>query len=123
MADPSDSSSVAPAVPGPTDDIGGGRRVARRFEVALAASERSGPFEVEWTTTDLSVTGLSIRDSFSRPVGTRVHLQLQLDDGLPPLPVTAEVIGAFDDAGGVRVHFVELSEDGRLRIRAALTAG
>lgn len=94
--------------------------MARRFEVALSASERSGPFEVVWTTTDLSVTGLSIRDSFSRPVGTRVHLQLELEDGHPPLPVTAEVIGAYDEAGGVRVHFVELPEAGRLRIRDAL---
>ncbi|HLT29953.1 MAG TPA: PilZ domain-containing protein [Myxococcaceae bacterium] len=118
MADPSNTSPAAGL--GPTDDVGGGRRVARRFEVALSASERSGPFEVVWTTTDLSVTGLSIRDSFSRPVGTRVHLQLELEDGHPPLPVTAEVIGAYDEAGGVRVHFVELPEAGRLRIRDAL---
>lgn len=113
-----------PTVPetasGPTDVLEGGRRIARRFEVALAASERSGPFEVEWTTTDLSATGLSMRDSFSRPVGTVVQLQLALNDGHPPLPVSAEVVGPFDDAGGVRVRFVELSDEGRERIRAAV---
>jgi hypothetical protein len=120
MVDSSDSSA---AVLEPSEELGDGRRVARRFEVALSASERSGPFEVVWTTTDLSVTGLSIRDSFSRPLGTRVHLQLELNDGGDPLPVTAEVIGAFDEAGGVRVHFVELSEKGRARIREALISG
>lgn len=99
------------------------RRETRRFEVALSASERSGPFEVVWTTTDLSTRGLSMRESFSRPVGTHVHLALDLADGEDPLDVEAEVVGPFDLNGGIRVSFGSLTDADRARIEAALDGG
>lgn len=97
------------------------RRQAHRFQVALAASERTGPFEVVWTTTDLSISGLSMRESFSRPVGTVVHLALDLADGEDPLEVEAEVVGPYDLDGGIRVSFVSLTDADRARIEAALS--
>jgi len=104
-----------------TDAGDANRREARRFEVALSASERSGPFEVVWTTTDLSTRGLSMRESFSRPVGTHVQLALDLADGEDPLEVEAEVVGPYDVHGGIRVSFVSLGDADRARIEAALT--
>lgn len=106
----------------PTDDEVTNRRQARRFEVALAASERTGPFEVVWTTSDLSTLGLSMRESFSRPVGTHVSLALELGDGEDPLEVHAEVVGPYDLNGGIRVAFESLTDEDRARIEAALSS-
>jgi hypothetical protein len=96
------------------------RRTRPRVSVALSAEERIPGMQVVWTTTDLSVAGLSMRDSFSRPAGTRLRLKLHLEDGQSPLQVTGEVVGSFDEEGGMRVRFISLPAEGAARIHSLL---
>jgi hypothetical protein len=96
------------------------RRAAPRVSVALGVEEKVPGMQLLWTSTDLSSTGMSIRDSFSRPVGTRLTLQLDLMDGQRPLPVKCEVVDTYGEEGGVRVRFLELSEQDTQRIERAL---
>jgi hypothetical protein len=119
-----DDASEAPTDPGSSTEhplgITSERRAAPRFQVALSAEERGPGMQLFWTTTDLSTSGLSMRDSFSRKPGTRLQLELHLGDGRRPLSVQAEVVGPFDAQGGVRVRFLTLTPAEAVRIEQAL---
>ena len=119
MSQPSNDPEKGTSLQSP-EGVTSDRRQAPRFTVRLSAEERAGPMQLLWSTTDLSITGLSMRDSFSRPVGTRLRLELHLGDATQPLPVLTEVVGPYGDEGGVRVRFVELPEASRERIEHAL---
>ncbi len=84
----------------------GERRATPRLQVELECEERTGDSRLFRITTDLSTFGLATRQGGTHPVGTFLHLTLHLPDGLgEPLELEAEVLGAFDAFGGMRLAF------------------
>ncbi len=85
------------------------RRATRRVAVALdlEAHTTSGEAFAQ-RTNDLSTFGLSIRSGPTPKKGSPVSLRLFLPDHPDaPLQLTAVVVSAFDEQGGMRVRFVD----------------
>ena len=80
----------------------GQRRVADRFRlprarVAVPIQLRIGDgsqarFSARLATRDLSVSGAFLESSYFLPVGTRLSVSFQLDDGSPEVKASAEIV-------------------------------
>lgn len=93
------------------------RRATDRVEVALDCVERVGTQRYFRITHDLSTFGLSTSTGPAHPMGTRVHLALNLPDcGEDPVFVEAEVVGVHAETGGMRLAFRSPSVDAAKRI-------
>jgi hypothetical protein len=121
---PVEGTEVAPgSPPGGVERRGRDRRAGPRVQVALECEEWMGASRVVWTTHDVSTFGLSLRDCFSRPAGSRVWLSLHLPDDEPqPLLLEGRVLGPCSAEGGLRVRFVNPPLPGLRRLHAYLRA-
>ena len=74
-------------------------------------------------TSDLSTFGMSTRQGHTPKNGTRLTLSLFLpDEPLAPLKLEAEVLGPYDNAGGMRLKFKNPSVESIKRIHRYLSA-
>ncbi len=96
------------------------RRASPRVQVELDCEERCGSSRYFRITTDLSTFGLATRQGYRHRVGTRLELLLYLPDGEPPLSLSAEVVGAYDERGGMRLAFRNPSREAVRRIHRFL---
>lgn len=82
------------------------RRATPRMHVMLACEQRIGDVRLKHYTIDISTFGLSLRDGPTPKRGTRLTLSLLLPD-LPakPLKMRVEVLGSYDERGGMRLRF------------------
>jgi CheY-like chemotaxis protein len=78
------------------------KRRFMRVSVHRNVSIESGEHRVTGTTLDLSLTGVLARASSVMPVGSAVHLNLELTPGMPPLRVAARVVRVSDNCMGLR---------------------
>jgi hypothetical protein len=93
------------------------RRVAQRMAVAVECEERLGPTRYVRLTSDLSPFGLSTRQGYAHPVGTRLRLALYLpDQPRQPIHLKGEVVGVLGQSAGVRIAFRNPSGDAVRRI-------
>jgi hypothetical protein len=84
------------------------RRATPRVAVGITIETEDAGTRVMAQTYDLSTFGLSVRAGQTPPKGHIVHLRLFLpDDVKSPLELKAEVLGSFDEDGGVRMRFVK----------------
>lgn len=96
------------------------RRASPRVQVELDCEERCGSSRYFRITTDLSTFGLATRQGYRHEVGTRLKLLLYLPDGAPPLALSAEVVGPYDERGGMRLAFRNMSREAVRRIHQFL---
>ncbi len=97
------------------------RRATARVKVEVECEERHGNSRYYRITEDLSPFGLSTRQGLTRSVGTRVQLALFLpDDREQPVLVEAEVVGALNAVGGMRLAFRKPSVQAVRRIHRFL---
>jgi|CXWL01.1.fsa_nt_gi hypothetical protein len=82
------------------------RRATPRMHVMLACEQRIGDVRLRHYTTDISTFGLSLRDGPTPKRGSRLTLSLLLPD-LPgkPLKMRVQVLGSYDERGGMRLRF------------------
>ena len=98
------------------------RRATPRVSVELECEERSSASRYVRLTSDLSTFGMSTRQGHTPAVGTRLTLSLFLpDEPMAPLKMDAEVLGAFDGAGGMRLKFRNPSVESIKRIHRYLS--
>lgn len=84
------------------------RRATPRLKAAVALETRAGSTSRRYVTHDLSTFGLSIASGPTPRKGARLTLKLFLPDKPDePVELDAQVLGAFNDAGGLRLKFVE----------------
>jgi hypothetical protein len=84
------------------------RRATPRVAVGITLETEEAGTRVMAQTYDLSTFGLSIRSGYTPPKGKVMSLRLFLPDDLAaPLQLKAEVLGPFDEEGGVRMRFVK----------------
>jgi hypothetical protein len=85
------------------------RRATRRVSVSLGLeSSTTGGEAFAQRTHDLSTFGLSVKQGPTPKKGSLVSLRVFLpDEPEAPLELTAVVVGSFDQAGGMRVRFVD----------------
>jgi hypothetical protein len=99
------------------------RRATPRVSVELECEESHGGSRYVRLTTDLSTFGMSTRHGPTPLEGTRLNLRLFLpDEPMAPLKLEAEVLGRFDEQGGMRVKFHRPSLDAVRRIHRFLVA-
>lgn len=97
------------------------RRATPRVAVELECEERLGRSRYVRLTTDLSPFGLSTRQGYSHPLGTKLHLALFLpDDPSHPVRLRGEVVGLFPDNAGIRIAFRHPSQEAVRRINKYL---
>jgi hypothetical protein len=83
------------------------RRATPRVAVGITIETEHQGTRVMAQTYDLSTFGLSVRGGQTPAKGRIVAVRLFLpDDPMTPLELRAEVLGPFDDEGGVRMKFV-----------------
>lgn len=93
------------------------RRATPRVAVGVTIETEDQGTRVMAQTYDLSTFGLSVRGGQTPAKGRVVALRLFLpDDPKAPLELRAEVLGPFDDEGGVRMKFVRPPIDAVKRI-------
>ncbi|GMU61914.1 MAG: PilZ domain-containing protein [Myxococcales bacterium] len=93
------------------------RRATPRVAVGITLETEDAGTRVMAQTYDLSTFGLSIRAGQTPARGKVVSLRLFLPDDLDaPLQLKAEVLGPFDEDGGVRMRFVKPDIDAVRRI-------
>jgi uncharacterized protein (TIGR02266 family) len=98
------------------------RRRWERVPVRLWAESTDGEATYFNQAADLSVGGIYFASAVPHPVGTVVGLKLDLPGG-EPLECRGVVANAKGgDAGGMGVRFVDLGDDARARIEAAVAA-
>jgi hypothetical protein len=98
------------------------RRATPRFAVEVECEERIGPSRYFRITSDLSTFGLSTRHGWPHDVGTRLQLLIYLPDGNDrPVEVEAEVVGHFNEFGGMRLAFRNPQVDVLRRIHRYLS--
>jgi uncharacterized protein (TIGR02266 family) len=100
---------------------GSEQRHAPRLDVALEVSHDSDSNFYLGLTENISEGGVFIATVHIKPVGSRLHLDIALDDGLEPLRITGEVRWSREcSPHGIGVRFLDLSKTDKLRIRAFL---
>lgn len=87
----------------------------------LSIADRSGTrFKARLRSRDLSVSGAFLESSYYLPVGTRLEVCFQLDEGIPPLCAVAEVVRhegeSREGPGGFALQFVEFKGDSRVTV-------
>lgn len=98
------------------------RRATPRVAVELECEERTDDSRYVRMTSDLSTFGMSTRQGHTPPVGTRLTLSLFLpDEPIAPLKLDAEVLGAYDENGGMRLRFKNPSVESVKRIHRYLS--
>jgi hypothetical protein len=99
------------------------RRATPRVPVELECEESHGDSRYVRLTTDLSTFGMSTKHGPTPVEGSRMVLKLFLpDEPIAPLKLEAEVLGSYDDKGGMRLKFVKPSLDAVRRIHRFLVA-
>lgn len=90
----------------PRDRNGRERRATPRMQVMLACEQRIGDVRLKHYTTDVSTFGLSLKDGPTPKKGTQLTLSLLLPD-MPakPLRMRVQVLGSYDERGGMRLKF------------------
>ncbi len=97
------------------------RRATPRVTVELEVEEQQGDSRYVRVTHDLSTFGMSTRLGHTPPTGARLNLSLFLpDEPLAPLKLEAEVLGPYDDKGGMRLRFRQPSLEAVRRIHKYL---
>jgi hypothetical protein len=92
-------------------------------QVELECEETSGDSRYVRLTTDLSTFGMSTRHGPTPKGGTRLSLKLFLpDEPMAPLKLSAEVLGSYDQHGGMRLKFCKPSLEAVRRIHRFLVA-
>lgn len=82
------------------------RRATPRMHVMLECEQRIGDVRLKHYTTDVSTFGLSVRDGPTPRKGTRLTLSLLLPDApAKALKMRVEVLGSYDERGGMRLKF------------------
>lgn len=98
------------------------RRATPRVPVELECEEKHGDTRYVRLTTDLSTFGMSTRHGPTPVHGSRLQLKLFLpDEPMAPLKLEAEVLGCYDDRGGMRLKFVRPSLEAVRRIHRYLS--
>lgn len=93
------------------------RRATPRVAVGITIETEDAGTRVMAQTYDLSTFGLSVRHGQTPVKGRIVSLKLFLPDDLKaPLELKAEVLGPFDEEGGVRMKFLKPPIDAVKRI-------
>lgn len=88
-------------------------RLAVPFELSIA--DKSGTrFKAKLPSRDLSVSGAFLTSSYFLPVGTRLKVCFQIDEGVDPLCAAAEVVR--HEHGGFALTFFEFEGDARVAI-------
>jgi Tfp pilus assembly protein PilZ len=89
------------------------RRKSPRSDIQIWAMERSGNSTSFHLLKNLSTNGFFIEKKLPFPIGTVVHLELELGD--EKIPIKGEVIDNYKDPAsnylGVGVRFVDMAED------------
>jgi hypothetical protein len=97
------------------------RRATPRVAVELEVEEQQGDSRYVRMTHDLSTFGMSTRVGHTPPAGARLALSLFLpDEPLAPLKLDAEVLGPYDEKGGMRLRFRQPSLEAVRRIHKYL---
>jgi hypothetical protein len=97
------------------------RRASPRFAVEVECEERIGSSRYFRITSDMSTFGLSTRHGWPHEIGTRLQLLIYLPDGIDDaLAVEAEVVGPFNEYGGMRLAFRNPNVDVLRRIHRFL---
>jgi len=89
------------------------------FELSIA--DRTGTrFKARLPSRDLSVSGAFLESSYYLPVGTRLEVCFQLDEGAAPLCAVAEIVRHEGESrqgpGGFALRFVEFKGDARVAV-------
>jgi hypothetical protein len=95
------------------------RRVYERIPVSVTVIETCGEATYYHTSTNLSVGGLYIERTLAHKQGTYVDLEFALPFSNERIEVRGEVIGD-PHAGGMRIRFVDVSPELKLRIADAI---
>ncbi len=83
------------------------RRATPRLKAAVALETRAGSTSRRFVTHDLSTFGLSIAAGPTPKKGAKLSLKLYLPDKPDePVELEAQVLGAFNDQGGLRLKFL-----------------
>ena len=99
------------------------RRATPRVSVELECQPHVGDTRYVRLTQDLSTFGMSTRQGHTPPTGTRLVLSLFLpDEPVAPLRLTAQVLGSYDEHGGMRLRFIKPSLECVRRIHRFLRA-
>ena len=95
------------------------RRDEQRARVCVWTTELRGPHRFSRLCMDLSPSGAFLACAFPPASGEALFLQLELEDGRPPIPVTAELENFQNKYGvfGVGVGFIDTDAAVRDRIR------
>jgi hypothetical protein len=97
------------------------RRATPRLPVELECEETNGESRYVRLTTDLSTFGMSMRHGPTPAGGSRLSLKLFLpDEPMAPLKLMAEVLGGYDERGGMRLKFHRPSLEAVRRIHRFL---
>lgn len=98
------------------------RRATPRVAVGITLETEDQGARVMAQTFDLSTFGLSVRTGHTPAKGRVMTVKLYLpDDPTNPLVLRAEVLGAFDADGGVRMRFVKPDLDAVRRIHRLIS--
>ena len=89
------------------------------FELSIA--DKTGTrFKARLPSRDLSVSGAFLESSYYLPIGTRLEVSFQLDEGTSPLTAVAEIVRhegeGRDGPGGFALRFVEFKGDARVAV-------
>jgi Tfp pilus assembly protein PilZ len=98
------------------------RRKSPRSDIQVWALERSGNATSFHLLKNLSTNGFFIKKRLPFPIGSVVHLELEL--GNEKVPIKGKVIDNYKDPGssysGAGVRFVDMNEDAYKIINAYL---
>ena len=94
-------------------------RMAVAFELHIGDG-RDKRFSANLPSRDLSVTGAFLKSSYFLPVGTRLKVSFQVDEDLPPLRASAEIVrhekAGPGGEGGFAIRFSEFEGDSRVLV-------
>ena len=94
-------------------------RLTIPFELTIADGKDTR-FKARLPSRDLSVSGAFLESSFFLPVGTRLQVDFQLEEGAPPLRAAAEVVrherSSRGAGGGFALRFFEFEGDSRVAV-------
>ena len=105
-------------------DRRGAPRVAvmLNLEIENSQGDAADGLRVVYRTHDLSGFGVAIRSGPAPETGSLVKLRIFVTDDSPePIEVQGEVLGSFDENGGVRVKFLNAADEQLARLQKFLT--
>jgi uncharacterized protein (TIGR02266 family) len=96
------------------------RRSHRRIPIEMWVEEQKGKETYYQRAANLSLGGIFLPGTIPHPEGTVTQLKLALPDGGAPLEVRGEVRAGEAETVGMRIRFVELTDEQTARLRSFL---